>query len=109
MLWHMRVDDILIHSLGFVDNGARVVGDVAVHVTLESGGAEKAHVERLTCSVAASSRIQPEAALIGDAIRQMRRNPAVRLGFERLHFAKGLKPLSPFEGPTAATGQTQAA
>ena len=106
----MRVDDILIHSLGFVDDGARVVGDVAVHVTLESGGQDKAHVERMTCSVVASDRIQPEAALIGDAIRQMRRSQAVRLGLERLHFAKGLKPLSPFDAPSvAAPGQTRAA
>jgi len=91
----MRIDDILIDSMAFSDDGATVIGDVSVHLTEDPHSTvPKARIERLACTVVHSRRIQPEAALIGQAIRQLRRLPEIRLGFARLSFAKGLKPLA---------------
>ncbi|MEO0485507.1 MAG: hypothetical protein AAF092_06310 [Pseudomonadota bacterium] len=86
----MTVLDILIVSLGFSNDGTEVRGDVMFKLT-DAEGEDKSLT--MTCTCRASKRIRPDALLIGDAIRQLRRLPEVRSGEVRLKFAKGLKPI----------------
>ncbi len=87
----MTVLDILIKSLGLTPDGKAVVGEVQFLVKDCSGNTSRFTV---SCRCQTSRRIPPDALLIGDAIRQLRRAPEVRCGDVRLEFAKSLKPLA---------------
>ncbi|MEM9854617.1 MAG: hypothetical protein AAF841_09215 [Pseudomonadota bacterium] len=86
----MTVLDILILSMGFSEDGKQVLGDVKFMID-NPGNVPRGLT--LKCKCEASQRIRPDALLIGDAIRQLRRMPEIRSGEQRLKFAKGLKPL----------------
>ncbi|MEM1375536.1 MAG: hypothetical protein AAGF78_14270 [Pseudomonadota bacterium] len=86
----MTVLDILVVTMGFSDDGREVLGDVRFSLR-DTADAVRSLTMRCQCPV--SKRIRPDALLIGDAIRQLRRMPEIRSGQTRLRFAKGLKPL----------------
>jgi len=86
----MHVLDIIIQSQRISDDGRSIVGQVQFAIASEGQGARRLSVD---CHTALSARIRPDALLVGDAIRQLRRMPEIRSGAERLSFAKGLKPL----------------
>ncbi|MEM1375579.1 MAG: hypothetical protein AAGF78_14490 [Pseudomonadota bacterium] len=86
----MTVLDILVVTMGFSDSGRNVLGDVRFSLRDGSGTARSL---TMRCQCPVSKRIRPDALLIGDAIRQLRRMPEIRSGETRLSFAKGLKPL----------------
>ncbi|MEM6277343.1 MAG: hypothetical protein AAF714_10365 [Pseudomonadota bacterium] len=86
----MTVLDILVVTMGFSNDGREVLGDVRFSLR-DLKGTERNLTIRCQCPV--SKRIRPDALLIGDAIRQLRRMPEIRSGEARLRFAKGLKPL----------------
>lgn len=86
----MHVLDIVVTSLQFSPDNKRVMGKVVFTVTDEVEGSKTMD---MVCDTESSSRIRPDALLVGDAIRQLRRMPEFRSGSARLTFAKGLKPL----------------
>ncbi|MCH2076755.1 MAG: hypothetical protein MK180_07690 [Rhodobacteraceae bacterium] len=86
----MKVFDILIVSMGFSPDGKDVVGDVRFMVEDPTGGTRSMTIQ---CRCTASQRIRPDALLIGEGVRQLRRIPEVRSGQAPLSFARGLKPL----------------
>ncbi|MEM6727271.1 MAG: hypothetical protein AAF618_02110 [Pseudomonadota bacterium] len=86
----MTIIDILILNMGYGDNGQRVLGQVKF---LLERGTGKPESLTMSCSVPISARIRPDALLIGDAVRQLRRTPEIRSGAARLKFARGLRPL----------------
>lgn len=86
----MTVIDILVLKLGFACDSKAVFGKV--QITL-SDAASGCRTMNLDCTCQSSARVRPDALLIGDAIRQLRRMPEIRSGADRLKFADGLKPL----------------
>lgn len=86
----MTVLDILIVSLGFSADSKDVIGDVRFEISETSG---ETRMMTMACRCPASQRIQPDALLIGDAIRQLRRLQKIRSGEQSLRFAPGLKPV----------------
>jgi len=90
----MHVLDIVVTSLQFSPDGTKVIGGVQFTVTDDATGSKTINVG---CETPVSARIQPDALLIGDAIRQLRRTPEIRSGSAYLTFAKGLKPLNKSE------------
>lgn len=86
----MTVIDILILSLGFARDRKKVLGNVQITVSDADTGYRTMNLD---CTCQSSSRVRPDALLIGDAIRQLRRMPEIRSGADRLKFAEGLSPL----------------
>ena len=86
----MHVLDIIILSQQISADGKSVIGKVQFAIDCVERGTRLLSVD---CATALSARIRPDALLIGDAIRQLRRMPEIRSGSDRLSFAKGLKPL----------------
>ena len=86
----MKVLDILIVSMGYSANGRDVIGDVKFMIEEPLGGTRSLTVQ---CRCPVSMRIRPDALLIGEAVRQLRRMPEIRSGQAPLQFARGLKPL----------------
>lgn len=92
----MHILDISITSMRRSLDGKRVLGDVLFRI-----GAHEHRPERdlrVSCDTLFSNRIRPDAILVGDAIRQIRRLPQVRNGENRLTFASGLRPLAKQNG-----------
>ena len=87
----MTVFDIVVMSCAFSESGSEVMGDVQFSIT-DATSKERSITMQCRCPV--SKRIRPDALLIGDAIRQLRRMPEIRSGQTALKFAKGLKPLA---------------
>ncbi|MEO0356908.1 MAG: hypothetical protein AAF386_01195 [Pseudomonadota bacterium] len=88
----MHILDISIMSMRRSLDGKRVLGDVIFRI---GGQANRPDRDlRVSCDTVFSSRIRPDAILVGDAIRQVRRLPHIRCGENRLTFASGLRPLS---------------
>lgn len=88
----MHIEQIEIKSLNLTPDGKSVRGSVEFRIAGKGG--RPAKYLTVTCDTLYSHKIRPDALLIGDAIRQLRRTPEVRAGLARLSFAKGLKPLS---------------
>ncbi|MEM1301944.1 MAG: hypothetical protein AAGH17_05115 [Pseudomonadota bacterium] len=90
----MHILDIIILAQRISDDGRSVIGKVQFAIeTAVKGNGHSTQLLCVDCQTAISARIRPDALLIGDAIRQLRRMPEVRSGAERLSFAKGLNPL----------------
>ncbi|MEL6914934.1 MAG: hypothetical protein AAFP13_10565 [Pseudomonadota bacterium] len=86
----MTVLDIVVLSVAFTAMGDSVFGKVQVVL---SEGSETRTVT-LDCRTPASRRIRPDALLVGEAIRQLRRMPEIRSGQARLRFSRGLRPIA---------------
>lgn len=85
----MHVKDISIASMVRSTDGSTVRGDV--NIVLDDNDNEC--IMRLPCETPFSSQLRSDAALIGTAIRTLRRLPKVKTGVEKLTFEKGLRPL----------------
>ncbi|MGB1235709.1 MAG: hypothetical protein ACPG5U_08250 [Planktomarina sp.] len=86
----MHILDISITSMRRSMDGKRVLGDVMFQINTNDDD----RTLRVSCDTPFSKRIRPDAILIGDAIRQLRRLPDIRSGDDRLSFEPGLRPLS---------------
>ncbi|WP_147127180.1 hypothetical protein [Shimia ponticola] len=86
----MHILDIIIQSQRISEDGTSVVGKVTFSIRTRAG---KSRQICMDCHTRLSKRIRPDALLISDAIRQLRRMPEIRSGTERLSFAKGMNPL----------------
>ena len=86
----MHISDISITSMRRSMDGKRVLGDVTFQVRRN----DQDRSLMVSCDTPFSKKIRPDAVLIGDAIRQLRRLPEIRSGDDRLSFEGGLRPLS---------------
>ncbi|MEL7301709.1 MAG: hypothetical protein AAFM92_15110 [Pseudomonadota bacterium] len=93
----MTLLDIVVLSMAFTAMGDEVFGKVQVILAEDDG----TRVMTLQCRAPASRRIQPDAILIGEAIRQVRRMPEVLSGEVRLKFSRSLRPI----GKAGRTGR----
>ncbi|MEO1704862.1 MAG: hypothetical protein AAFR50_05920 [Pseudomonadota bacterium] len=84
----MTIIDIVVISLAFSAQGDDVIGDVRFTIEQDAG----TRTLTIPSRASTSRRIRPDALLIGEAIRELRRLPEVRSGEVRLRFAKGLTP-----------------
>lgn len=86
----MHIQNISITSMRRSMDGTRVLGDVIFQINTNDDD----RTLRVSCDTPFSKSIRPDAILIGDAIRQLRRQPDIRSGDNRLTFEPGLRPLS---------------
>lgn len=85
----MHVTQITVQSIRHSYDGKRVFGDVAFAIETET--TDPLGKELLvSCNLPFSQKIRADALLVGDAIRQLRKLPAIRSGREVISFDKGL-------------------
>ena len=87
----MHIINITISPLRRSLDGRRVFADVTFTVEGEEG-AENRQIN-IVSDAPLLGTVQPEAAILADAIRQLRRTPEARSGAGQLRFAKTLDSL----------------
>lgn len=88
----MHIQNITVDTLQTSFDGKRLQGQV--HFDIAPTPDAAARTLKIDCDVAFSNKIRPDAIIVGEAVRQLRRLPELRMGEERLTFEPGMKPLA---------------
>lgn len=88
----MHIQNITLTAIHRSPDGKRLWGEVDFDIA--ASDAAPGRLIKISCDIAYSNKIRPDAILVGDAVRQLRRLPELRSGETRLTFEPGIKPLA---------------